>query len=183
MITLFNIWHYVVLSVAFILIAGGIVLAFKEENRGMRGQIIFSVLLVSLVIGGFGIFAVDKYTKVVKLYKLENKRNLSTESIMFSGVVKNEGDYEIGEVTFEIKLVNRGHDSGNVKAGSFFKPSGFFDFFTGGSFERSAKPQQITYQFVVAQNLKVGESREFRVYFDYPPYFSAVSHFAKLYAH
>lgn len=183
MITLFNAWHYGILVITFIILLSGMIVAFREHNSKIKVQIIFSFLLVSTVIAGFGIFAVDKYTKIAKLYKLENKRNLSTEKIMYSGVVKNEGNYEIGEVVFEIKLVNKGHVSGNVKGGSFFKPSGFFDFFSGESISAKSKPQQVIHEFVVARNLRPGESQDFRVYFDYPPYFSSVSHFSKLYAH
>ncbi|MCK4973983.1 MAG: DUF2393 family protein, partial [Sulfurimonas sp.] len=36
---------------------------------------------------------------------------------------------------------------------------------------------------VVARNLKPGEAKSFRVYFDYPPYFRSVSQYSKLYAH
>ncbi len=181
--TLLNEWHYIVLGVILLIFIGGIAVAFKDENSKIRSQIIFSTLLITAVMAGFSLFVVDKYTKKAKLYKMENKRNLSTEQIMYSGVVKNEGDYEIGEVVFEIKLVNKGHSSGNVKAGSFYKPSGFFGFFSGETIDGNSKPQQITHQFVVAKNLKPGESREFRVYFDYPPYFRGVTHFAKIYAH
>lgn len=183
MITLFNTWHYIVLGIILLILIGGIVVAFKDENSKIRAQIIFSTLLITAIMAGFSVFVVDKYTKKAKLYKLENKRNLSTEQIMYRGFVKNEGDYEIGEVIFEIKLVNKGHSSGNVKGGSFFKPSGFFDFFSGESIRDKSKPQQITHEFVVAKNLKPGETREFRVYFDYPPYFRGVSHFSKIYAH
>lgn len=183
MITLFNAWHYGILAIAIIILLSGVMVAFRENNSKIRAQIIFSFFLVSAVIAGFGLFAVDKYTKKAKLYKLENKRNLSTEQIMYSGLVRNEGNYEIGEVIFEIKLVNKGHASGNVKAGSFFKPSGFFDFFSSKTIESKSKPQQIKYEFVVAKNLKPGEAREFRVYFDYPPYFRGVAHFSKIYAH
>jgi hypothetical protein len=183
MITLFNEWHYIVLGVILLILIGGIAVAFKDENSKIRMQIIFSTLLVTAIMAGFSVFVVDKYTKKAKLYKMENKRNLSTEQIMYSGIVKNEGKYEIGEVIFEIKLVNKGHVSGNVKGGSFFKPSGFFDFFSMKTVSSDSKPQQITHEFVVARNLKPGESREFRVYFDYPPYFRGVAHFAKIYAH
>lgn len=183
MITLFNAWHYTVFGIILLIFIGGIAIAFKDENSKTRVHIIFTTFLITSVMAGFSLFVVDKYTKKAKLYKLENKRNLSTEQIMYSGLVRNEGNYEIGEVTFEIKLVNRGHASGNVKAGSFFKPSGFFDFFSGESISGKSKPQQITHEFVVAKNLKPGESREFRVYFEYPPYFRGVAHFSKIYAH
>ncbi len=181
--TLFNEWHYIALGVILLIFVGGLAVAFKDENSKLRSQIIFSTLLITAVMAGFSLFVVDKYTKKAKLYKMENKRNLSTEQIMYSGIVRNEGNYEIGEVTFEIKLVNKGHSSGNVKAGSFYKPSGFFGFFSGETIDTDSKPQQITHEFVVARNLRPGESREFRVYFDYPPYFRGVTHFAKIYAH
>jgi len=82
----------------------------------------------------------------------------------------------------EIKLVNKGHATGKVKGGSFYKASGFFDFFSGGA-NILYRPQTITKEFVVAKNLKPGEAKSFRVYFDYPPYFEQVSQFTKLYSH
>ena len=182
MSTLFNYWHFIVLGIIFLIFLTGIVFAFKQTKPKLVMPMIISVSLISILIAGFSIVVVDKYTKVAKLYKLENKRILSIEKIIYSGIVKNEGNHEIGKVVFEIKLVNKGHSAGNVKAGSFFKPSGFTDFFSGGS-RKLYKPQQITKEFVVAKNLKPGEAKAFRVYFDYPPYFRSVSHFSKIYAH
>ena len=184
MITLFNYWHYIVLSIISLIFIGGVVVAFKQNNKKLRLQIIFSSFLIFVLMVGFSVVAVDKYTKDVQLYKLENRRILSIEKIVYSGIVKNEGSHEVGEVVFEIKLVNKGHVTGNVKAGSFFSPSGFFDFFGSGfGLDRLHKPQQIKQEFVVARNLKPGEAKEFKVYFDYPPYFRSVSHFTKIYAH
>ncbi len=186
MITLFNVWHYIAFSIGFLVFVGGVILALKQEKRNMLFSILFSITLVTVVMSGLSIAVVDKYTKEAKLYRLENKRNLSTEQISFSGVVKNEGKYEIGEVTFEIKLVNQGLSSDNIKAGSLYSPTGFMSFFgltSDGSSKKENKPQQVTHKFVVAKNLKPGQSEHFRVYFDYPPYFKSVSHFAKVYAH
>jgi len=186
MITLFNYWHYLVIVLVMSMFLVGTVYAFKQEKKSLIFPIIFSITIISVMLGGIGIAVVDKYTKVAKLYKLENKRNLSTEQIMYSGVVKNEGKFEIGEVTFEIKLVNKGHATGNVKGGAFYSPTGFMSFFglvSDGSGKKENRPQQITHEFVVARNLRPGESKDFRVYFDYPPYFSGVSHFSKVYAH
>jgi hypothetical protein len=121
---------------------------------------------------------VDKYTKKVGLYKLKNKRLLSTEQIIYTGIVKNEGNHKIGEVIFEIKLVNKGHATGNVKGGNFYKTSGFWDFFGGSN--KMYKPQSITKEFVVAKNLKPGDAKSFRVYFKYPPYFRSVADFAEV---
>ena len=174
MFTLLNTWHYIVFLILFLLYIGAIVAAFKQQKKLIL-PMAFSVTLVFLLLTVFSVLVVDKYTKEVKLYKLENKRLLSTEQIIYTGTVKNEGKYAIGEVTCEIKLVNKGHATGNVKAGSFFTPSGISDFFGAGVLY---KPQVITKEFVVAKNLKPGQSESFRVYFDYPPYFKNVAHFS-----
>ncbi|MCF6340394.1 MAG: DUF2393 domain-containing protein [Sulfurimonas sp.] len=181
MSTLFNVWHFSVLGIIFLFFIAGVFLSFKQKPKLIL-PMIFSVFLITVLIAGFSIVVVDKYTKIAKIYKLKNKRLLSLEKIIYSGVVKNEGKYTIGKVIFEIKLVNRGHATGNVKAGSFYKPSGFSDFFSSGS-GRNNKPQQITKQFLVAKNLKPGNTKEFRVRFDYPPYFRSTAQFSKLIVH
>ncbi|MDD2790194.1 MAG: DUF2393 family protein [Sulfurimonas sp.] len=182
MTTLLNYWHYLTFLVLFVLYIGGMITALKQEKKKLILPMAGSITLVFALFGAFSVVVVDKYTKVVKLYKLENKRLLSTEQIIYTGIVKNEGNYEIGEVTFEIKLVNKGHVSGNVKAGSFFAPSGFKDFFGGGA-NLLYKPQTIIKEFVVAKNLKPGEVESFRVYFDFPPYFRNVADFSKVRGH
>jgi len=180
--TLFNYWHVIVLFIILLFGALGIYSAFKQEKKKLIIPMIFSVSLITILIASFSVVVVDKYTKIAKLYKLKNKRILQQEKIMYSGIVRNEGNHKIGKVTFEIKLVNKGMATGNVKGGSFYKPSGFLDFFSGGA-NKLYKPQQITQEFVVATNLKPGAAKEFRVYFDYPPYFRSVAQFSKLYAH
>jgi hypothetical protein len=180
--TLFNYWHYIVLCVIFLLFVAGVFGALKQESPKLKTAMLFTVTLISVFLAVFSVLVVDKYTKKVKLYKMENKRLLSIEKIIYTGIVKNEGNHEIGEVTFEIKLVNKGHATGNVKGGNFYKSSGFFDFFTGG-YNLNFKPQSVTKEFVVAKNLKPGEAKAFRVYFAYPPYFRSTSQFAKVYGH
>lgn len=180
--TLFNYWHFIIFGVIFLIFLGGVFSAFKQESEKLKYGTLFSTVLVSVFLAVFSVFVVDKYTKKVKLYKMENKRLLSLEKIIYTGIVKNEGNHEVGEVTFEIKLVNQGHATGNVKGGNFYKASGFLEFFSGG-YNLNLKPQTITKEFIVARNLKPGEAKAFRVYFDYPPYFRSTSQFAKIYAH
>lgn len=180
--TLLNYWHFIVFFLIFLIFVGGVFSAYRQQSAKLKYSTLFSTILVSLFLSAFSVMVVDKYTKKVKLYKLENKRLLSLEKIIYTGIVKNEGNHKVGEVTIEIKLVNQGHATGNVKGGSFFKASGFFDFFSGGLNFKS-KPQTIIKEFVVARNLRPGEAKAFRVYFDYPPYFSNTSQFAKIYAH
>ena len=124
--------------------------------------------------------AVDKYTKKVELFKFENKRILSLEKIVYSGFVRNVGNHAIGQVTFEIKIVNKAREMGN--ADSFFENRGLGDIFGSGA-NVLYRPQSITKTFTVAKDLKPGQAKSFRVYFDYPPYFRNVSQFPKVYGH
>ncbi|MEA3370098.1 MAG: DUF2393 family protein [Campylobacterota bacterium] len=183
--TLFNYWHFLVLSVIFLVFLLGVISAFRQEKKLVVPMLI-SVTLITVLIGGFSIVVVDKYTKVVKLYKMKNKRLLSTEQIVYTGIVKNEGSHKIGKVTFEIKIVNKGHATGNVKGGNFYKASGFAGFFenvfSSGS-SRENKIQSLKKEFVVARNLKPGAAKSFRVYFDFPPHFRSMSQFAKVTGH
>ncbi|ADN09902.1 DUF2393 family protein [Sulfurimonas autotrophica] len=181
--TLFNYWHYIVLSLIFLMLVGGIIAALKQTNKKLAYSMIFSITLVAVFMAVFSVIIVDKYTKKVQLSKLHNKRLLSTEEISYYGIVKNIGKLPIGKVTFEIKLVNKGHATGNVKGGNFYKASGFMNFFSGGFGMLSHKPQTITKKFVVARNLKPGQAKDFRVYFRYPPYFRSTAEFSKVYGH
>ena len=180
--TLLNYWHFITFGVIFIIFIAGAIGALKQDDVKIKAGMFTAVTIVSLFMAGFSLMVVDKYTKVVKLHKLKNKRLLSTEQIVYSGIVRNEGKHKIGKVTFEIKLVNRGHATGNVKGGNFYKSSGFFDFFTSG-FNKMHKPQSVTKEFTVATNLKAGTSQAFRVYFRYPPYFRSTAQFSKVWGH
>ena len=180
--TLLNIWHYVVLGIIFLIFIGGVVTSLKQSDVKMKYSMLFSTTLIMLFLAVLSVFVVDKYTKKVRLSKMKNKRILSTEKIIYTGVVTNVGNYPIGQVTFDIKLVNKGHVTGNVKGGNFYKPNGFAAFFSGG-FNTHDKPQTIEKKFIVAKNLKPGQSTPFRVYFGYPPYFSATAQFSKVWGH
>ncbi|WP_297442817.1 DUF2393 family protein [Sulfurimonas sp.] len=180
--TVFNYWHFIVLSGVFVLFVLGVIASLKQEKKSMVLSMLFSVTLVTLFLAIFSVVVVDKYTKKVELYKLKNKRILSIEKIVYSGIVKNTGKFPIGKVTFEIKLVNKGHATGNVKGGHFYKPSGFIDFFSKG-LGMSTKPQTVTKKFIVAKNLQPGAAKSFRVYFKYPPYFRSTSQFATVTGH
>jgi len=180
--TLFNYWHFISLGIVSLMFLGGLVSAFKQKSSRLIIPMIISVTLISALFAVFSVIVVDKYTKIPKLYKLKNKRLLNIEKIVYTGIVKNEGNYKIGKVMFEIKLVNKGHATGNVKGGNFYKASGFFDFFSGG-YNLHTKPQTIKKEFIVAKNLKPGEAKAFRIYFDYPGYFRNVAQFSKVWGH
>lgn len=179
--TLLNYWHYIALTIIFLIFVAGIVASLKQPRKKLVLPMILSISLITVVLAVFSVIVIDKYTKKVGLYKVKNKRLLSIEKIVYTGIVKNEGNHEIGKVTFKIKLVNKGHATGNVKAGTFYRVSGFWDFFGGA--DVLYKPQTIKKEFVVAKNLQPGKAQSFRVYFDYPPYFKNVSQFESVSGH
>lgn len=175
----FNYWHYIFFGITILILILGVMTSLKQKKKLVKPMML-SVVLISVIFGLFSTVVVNKYTKQVKLYKLKNKRLLSTEQIVYTGIVKNVGNHLIGNVTFEIKLVNRGHATGNVKGGNFYKPNGLMDFFGSGMGMSNVKPQTVIKEFIVAKNLKPGAAKSFRVHFRYPPYFRSVADFAEV---
>ena len=175
-----NYWHFIMFFFSLVLMAGGIYFSLSQESKKIRIAMQSIVVVLSILFGVFSIVIVDKYTKKVKLSKLQNKRLLSTEKIVYKGIVSNVGNHKIGKVIFEIKLVNRGHVVGTAKTPSMYQSSGILDFLFPAMNVRF-KPQSITKEFVVAKNLKPGQSKSFRVYFPFPPYFRSVAQFTKVY--
>lgn len=181
--THFTIWHYAVLIASFIVFLLLIIVSLQQKKRNIILPMIFSSFLVMALVTIFMLSALDKYTKKVELTGLDNRRLLMSEKIVYSGYVTNVGDYTVGKVTVEFKLVNQGHLAGNFKEGaSYFKPSGLVEFFGGGD-RKGYKPQKIVENVVVARNLEPGKTKYFSVTMDFPPYFKNVMHFQRIFAH
>ena len=180
--TLFNYVHYAVLAIIALLFLVGIISAVQQSDKKLMFGMLVSTVVISAFLAVFAVIVVDKYTKKASVHRLKNKRLLNIEKIVYTGVVKNDGNFAIGKVKLEIKLVNKGHATGNVKGGNFYKASGFLDFFKGG-YNLNFKPQTIKKEFIVAKNLKPGEKKRFRFYFDYPGYFRNVAQFSKVTSH
>lgn len=184
MSTYFTIWHWASIIVLLLLLLLLIIASAKEKNQKTMISMIFSSFLVLVTVGIFLIMALDKYTKVATLYGVKNTRILRNETIVFTGFVKNKGNYKIGNINLEVKLVNKGHVTGNVKGGSFYKPSGPLDFLTSlGGNKKSFKPQTIIKTFTVATDIQPGKATSFKVRMKYPPYFKSVSYFTTISAH
>jgi len=182
--TYFTIWHWSAI-IAFVFLFFLLVLvSLKEKNQKTMLSMIFSSFLVIVTAGVFTIMAIDKYTKLATLYGVKNTRILRNETIVFTGFVKNKGDYKIGEIVLNVKLVNRGHVTGNVRGGSFYRPSGIMDFLSSfGEDKTTYKPQKVEEKFVVATNIEPGKAVYFRVQMPYPPYFKHVAEFTTISAH
>lgn len=181
MMTYFTIWHYIALLIGFIIFVLTIILALREKRPNIRTSIIVSSLLVNTILAFIILMALDKYTKKAEVFNLNNYRLLQTEQIVFTGMVKNIGNYTIGTVELEIKLVNNQHTTNHIKGTNFYKSSGFLDMFNTSS--KNYQPQTLIETSIIAENLKPGETRRFRVVLDYPPYFKGVSQFTQIFAH
>jgi hypothetical protein len=182
MMTYFTIWHYLVSVVVALLFVIVVIISLQSKNKKLRFSMIFSGFISLLLVGAFLLMALDKYTKKVKISSLRNSRVLSLEQIKYRGIVRNVGKYTVGKVELEIKLVNKGHVTGNVKGGNFYKPSGFSDFFSNLD-KKEYKPQTQLMTFVIAENLKPGEAKNFVVTMPYPPYFTSTADFTRVFAH
>lgn len=180
--TYFTIWHYLVTIVVALLFLIVVILSLRNHNKKLRFSMIFSAFISLALVAAFLIMALDKYTKIAQISSLQNRRILATEQIQYSGIVRNMGDYTIGEVTFEVKLVNKGHVTGNVKGGNFYKPSGLSEFFSNAT-KQDDKPQTLLMTFVIAQNLEPGKAKSFTVTMPYPPYFTSTAYFTRVFAH
>jgi len=182
--TYFTIWHWaaiVAFSIAFLLL---VLVSLREKNQKNILSMIFASFLVIITAGAFTLMAIDKYTKKATLFGVKNTRILRNETIVFTGFVKNKGNYTIGEIVLTVKLVNRGHVTGNVKGGSFYKPSGMFDFLSSfGEDTQTYKPQKIEKDFIVATNIEPDKALFFRVEMPFPGYFKHVSEFTSITAH
>jgi hypothetical protein len=168
MITLLNYWHYIAFGVISIIAVASIALIMMQNDKKIVPTAIFLVFLFSFIFAGLSIVIVDSSTKKVALYKFKDKRNYFTESVIFSGIIKNEGEHEIGEVVLEITMSNQGGSD----SGSYFVPEGF-----------KFKPQEVVEEFIVATNLKPSESRDFTVRMRYPAHFKDSVNFTKITAH
>jgi hypothetical protein len=182
--TYFTYIHYLVLLIIALLFLLTVIISIREKNTKIRFTMILSSFVVMLLLSGFFMMALDKYTKIAEIRGLKNTRLLMNEEIVYRGYAYNAGEFTIGKIELEIKLVNKGHVTGNVKGGNFYKPSGFWDFFGGGdTAKRKDRPQTLIRTFVVATNLKPGKSKYFSVRMPYPGYFTHTADYTRVFAH
>lgn len=184
MTTFFTFWHWTAVISLTLIFLFLVLVSLKEKNQKNILSMIFASFLVIMTAGAFTIMAIDKYTKKATLYGVKNTRILRNETIVFTGFVKNKGDYKIGKIALTVKLVNKGHVTGNVKGGSFYKPSGLFDFLGSfGNNKTNYKVQKVEKTFIVARNIEPDKAKFFRVEMPFPGYFKHVSEFTSITAH
>ena len=176
--TYFTIWHYLAIALSALLFIGGVFLSSKQKKSTFI-PLVVSFLFLSILLSLLSIILLDRYTKHAQVISLQNHRVLSREQIVYTGIVKNIGNYEIGRVKLTIRLINGTATQLDTKHVVFYKQNSFLSFFH----PKQDRPGFTSHTFTVAKNLKPGAIKKFQVSFPFPPYFSRTSQFIDLTAH
>ena len=166
----FTILHWIVLLILLVVFILFCVIALKQSSKKILFSMLFSNFIVVTLIAILAMLVLDKYTKKAELENITQKRILMTETFTLSGKIRNVGNFDIGKCKLKVKLVSNAMTGGNVQGSQIFTPSGlgFFNFF--GSKEDD-RPTTVINEFIIAENFKRGELRNFTVAMPYPPYF------------
>jgi len=172
----FTILHILTLIILFTIYVLLIVLTRRESRPKIFWSMIFANTLVMAMLMIFTMPVLDKYTKKARLENLTQKRILMTESITFSGKVRNVGSFSIGKCKLEVKLVNNPLTAGKLTGSQIFRPT------SGLSYgpKDGEKSSTVVEEFVIATNLKPGELYNFSVSMPYPPHFERTTPFTTL---
>ena len=125
--------------------------------------------LISLLLFFLSVFGLDKYTKIAELENVVQKKILLNESFSISGQIRNVGGFEIGKCTLEVKLFNGSLERSNESIS--FAPKSIFDNFFSKDNSSDFKVAT-TKEFIIAEDLRSGEMRNFTVFIRYPASFS-----------
>jgi len=172
----FTILHILTLAILFIIYILLIVLMRKENRPKIFWSMVFANTLVMGMLMVFAMPVLDKYTKKAQVENLTQKRILMTESITFSGQVRNTGSFAIGKCKFEVKLVNNPLTSGKLAGSQVFRPTSGLQYGP----DDGEKASTVVENFVIATDLKPGELRNFSVSMRYPPHFQQTTPFTTL---
>ncbi len=168
--TYFTIIHIIVLATLFVLFLLLGFLAFKQKDKKLFWSIIFANTLVISMLAVFFMIVIDKYTKIARIENFSQQRVLRNETIVFKGKIRNIGKFQIGKCYLEIKLVSNPVSSKQLGSADLFKPTSGLSFF-----KNDEKSSTIRHEFIIAQNLKPRELKNFSVSMPFPPYFSKPS--------
>ena len=175
MSTYFTIWHYGAVSLITLVLIILIIATLLQRKLSSKFSIIFTYLLAALGFMFATILVIDNYTKKITLSNVNDYRFYPTEKIFFTGTVRNSGDYTIGEVNVEIKIVNK--DTTAKEGGPRYQSNAFAEIVG----DAKVKPSFFVVTEVVATNLKPGQRQEFRIIMPHPSYFKGYTSYVRAY--
>ncbi len=173
--TYFTVWHYGAVGLITLALVILIIATLLQPKLSSKFSIILTYTLAALGFMFAAILVIDNYTKKITLSNVDDYRLYSTEKIFFTGSVRNSGDYTIGEVSVEIKIVNK---DTIAKEGGARYASNAFEELVGDS---KVKPSFFTVTEVVATNLKPGQRQTFRIIMPHPSYFKGYTSYVRAY--
>ncbi|MDD2828181.1 MAG: DUF2393 family protein [Sulfuricurvum sp.] len=171
--TYFTLWHYAAITLMTLGLIALIIMTLRKENEKYKFSIIFTYILAALGFMFGAILIIDSYTKKITLSDVKDTRFLPTEKIFFTGYVSNSGNYTIGEVSVEIKIVNR--DTPELEGKPAYQSNAFAELIG----DKGVKPSYLVVTEVVATNLKPGHRKEFRIIMRHPPYFKGYTKYIR----
>lgn len=171
----FTIWHYLNFLIIASALIVAIIYALKQKNMTQKSSFIATYCIIAFSVLMMTHIGINTYTRQVTLLSIENHRFLSTESIIFTGTIRNTGNYDVGEVELEIKIF----DKGSKKQGSAsYESTAFKDFYNDSDIRKlfgfkntEALPSSYTISKTLTKELKAGHTESFAVSIDYPPHF------------
>lgn len=186
MTTSYTIWHYLDFIIIAALLALAIVYTLKQKDLTQKGSFITVYCVIALIVLILTIVSINSYTKKVLLQNVKDHRFLSTESIIYTGTVRNAGNYDVGQVEMEIKIFDKGLRKQGRPA---YQSTAFKDYYNDVDirklfgYKNDAKPTSYTIRKTLADDLKAGEGKQFAVSIHYPTYFSGYSSEERLIVH
>lgn len=179
MSTYLTIWHYLIFILIILVFIVLTISTLRQENLKGKVSIVLTYFLSAIALIISSSLMLDTYTKKVVLDNLDNHRFLPTEKIIFTGYVRNAGDYTIGEVSVEIKIVNR--DTAAKQGEPAYQSNAFAELL--GDDPNTYRPSYLVTTEIVATDLKPGERRSFRIPIPYPPHFKGYSDYVRAFGH
>jgi len=171
--TYFTFWHYDAVILITLGLIALIISTLRRPNLTSKASIIFTYTIVALGFMFGALLVIDSYTKKITLSNVDDYRFLPTEKIFFTGSVRNSGNYTIGEVSVEIKIINK--DSAALKGKPSYQSNAFAELIGDGR----VKPSYLIVTEVVATNLKPGQRQEFRIIMPHPSYFKGYTSYVR----
>lgn len=175
MSTAFTIWHYLAFIIIAAMLISAILYTLMQKDIPNKGSFITMYSIVALITLIFTINAINGYTKQVLLLNVKNHRFLSTESIIYTGTVRNTGHYDVGQVEIEIEIFDQGLKK---QARASYESTAFNDHFNDVDIRKllgfkrpDIKPTSFIIRKTVAKELKAGQGKQFAVSIDYPSFF------------
>lgn len=183
----FTVWHYLDFILIVCVLSWIIWYTLKQKNLSDKGSLIATYIVIAFALLLLTNIGINQYTRNVLLLNVQNHRFLSTESIIFTGTVRNAGSYDVGEVEIEIKIFDIGSKR---RGGSSFESTAFKDFYNDADIRKlfgyknpDVKPTSYTILRTVAKELKAGHSKPFTVSIDYPSHFKGYTDRERIIVH